>query len=297
MNLRSLPIIVLTAFCFGTSLITSRFAVGQFEVVEFVALRFTLASLGYVFILLFNKRERWQLTPKMVQHSLFLGFFSTAVPVFSFVGALVYISSGVTAIMNSTGPAITVVLAHFFLKGESLSWRKGIGVLLSLGGAILLASRGESGIAEIGSANPLGYILVIIGLFAISISTIYTRRFTADVRPIAVTSGQLFAATIVTLPAVGLIFGFDLSDVEASGWFALAYGSLIGTVIAFLLYIYTIQKYGATDAALTTYVVPIIATLGGVLVLDETITGIMIVGMIIILSGIAVINSGGTEKK
>ena len=88
MNLRSLPFIVLTAFCFGTSLITSRFGVGQFEVVEFVTLRFTLASLGFSLILLFNKRERWQLTPKMAQHSAILGITSTALPVFLFRGGI-----------------------------------------------------------------------------------------------------------------------------------------------------------------------------------------------------------------
>ena len=39
-----------------------------------------------------------------------------------------------------------------------------------------------------------------------------------------------------------------------------------------------------------TYVVPVVATIGGLLVLGETITGRMIIGMIIILAGIAVIN-------
>ena len=100
-------------------------------------------------------------------------------------------------------------------------------------------------------------------------------------------------ATLVTLPVISIVFGFDLADVEASGWFALGYGSLVGTVFAYMLYFYTIQRFGATDAALTTYVVPVVATVGGVIVLGETVTGIMMIGMVIILAGIAIINSGG----
>ena len=101
---------------------------------------------------------------------------------------------------------------------------------------------------------------------------------------------QLFAATFIVLPVVGLVYGFDLAALDGQGWFAVLYGSLIGTVAAFLLFFYTIQRFGATDVALVTYVVPVVATIGGLLVLGETITGRMIIGMIIILAGIAVIN-------
>ena len=154
----------------------------------------------------------------------------------------------------------------------------------------MLASQGESGLVDVAQADPRGYVLVFIGLISVSIGTIYTRRYAADVPATTLTSVQLFSATIIILPIVGLVYGFDLSQLNGQGWLAVFYGSVIGTVAAFLLFFYTIQRFGATDVALVTYVVPVVATLGGMFVLGETITGRMIIGMIIILTGIAVIN-------
>ena len=290
MKLQSLPFIIITAFCFGSSLIASRFGIGQISSVEFVALRISFASVAFALLLLARPGLRWQLDRKLLQHGLILGLLATAIPMFAFVGSLVYLSSGMTSIINATGPAFTVTLAHFFLIDESLTWRKVVGVLLSLSGAIMLASQGESGLVDVAQADPRGYILVFVGLISVSIGTIYTRRYAGGIPATTLTSVQLFAATFIVLPVVGLVYGFDLAALDGQGWFAVLYGSLIGTVAAFLLFFYTIQRFGATDVALVTYVVPVVATIGGLLVLGETITGRMIIGMIIILAGIAVIN-------
>ena len=290
MKLQSLPFIIITAVCFGSSLVASRFGIGQITTVEFVALRISFASVAFVLLLLARPAMRWQLDRKLLRHGLILGLLATAIPMLSFVGSLVYLSSGMTSIINATGPAVTVILAHFFLADESLSWRKVFGVLLSLSGAIMLATQGESGLAEVAKADFRGYLLVFVGLLSVAVGTIYTRRFAAGIPAITLTSAQLFAATIFVLPAVGLWHGFDLSGLNGQGWFAVLYGSTVGTVAAFLLFFYTVQRFGATDASLVTYVIPVVATIGGMMVLGETITGRMIIGMIIILAGIAVIN-------
>ncbi|MFN2222982.1 MAG: EamA family transporter, partial [Candidatus Promineifilaceae bacterium] len=51
-----------------------------------------------------------------------------------------------------------------------------------------------------------------------------------------------------------------------------------------------IQRFGATASAITAYIIPIVATLGGVLLLGETITRDMSIGMGLIVVGVAIIN-------
>jgi drug/metabolite transporter (DMT)-like permease len=57
-----------------------------------------------------------------------------------------------------------------------------------------------------------------------------------------------------------------------------------------MLAFHNIQRFGATASAVTAYVIPIVATLGGVLLLGETITKGMALGMGLIVGGVAIIN-------
>jgi drug/metabolite transporter (DMT)-like permease len=81
-----------------------------------------------------------------------------------------------------------------------------------------------------------------------------------------------------------------LRGVTAVGYGTLVYAAVFGAFGGLLLEFYIIQRFGATTAAITTYVIPIFATIGGTLFLDETITSRMVVGMALIIAGIAIIN-------
>ena len=100
---------------------------------------------------------------------------------------------------------------------------------------------------------------------------------------------MLFAAIFV-MPLSLFLVGFDLGQVNAQGFFALAYAALIGTFLGEWLNLYNIQQFGATASAMVSYVIPIVASLGGVLLLGETITQGMLVGMGLIFVGIYLIS-------
>lgn len=211
---------------------------------------------------------------------------------FSFVSALNYLSSGVTSIINTTGPAVTVVMAHFLLQGESLTKRKIVGVLLAFSGAFMLAIRGETGLGEAANAEPIGYIFVLVGLLSVSSSTIYVRRYAQEMDSFDLTSTQIFLGVLILLPVVLLTGGWQMTNVNGLGVVAVGYGAIIGTVAAFWAFFYSVRRFGAIAGAMIPYVVPIAATLGGALVLNEKITVGTLVGMGIIGLGIAIINSG-----
>jgi len=206
------------------------------------------------------------------------------------VSSLQFQSSGVTSVLITTSPALTVLLANFFLPDESLTKRKSAGVLLALAGAVLLAIRGESGLPDIERASPIGYILVLGAMVSASSATIYARKYMRALDTFDVASVRMWVAALAIMPLSLVVAGFDLSQVTRQGYTALLYAAFVGTFAGMMLAFYNIKRFGATASAITAYVIPIVATIGGVLLLGETVSGGMIVGMALIVGGVAIIN-------
>ncbi len=290
MTIQALPYIILLGFFFGSTLVASRFSVGQFEPTTYIGLRLALAGLGYTAVYAFSRRQHWPTDRRLWKHAIVLGVLGTAVPMTFIVTSLQYQSSGITSLLVTTSPAITVVLAHFFLGDERLDGKKISGVLLALGGAALLALRGESGLPDVAQSSSIGYILVLVAMLFGSGATIYTRKYMRDLDSFDVSSVRMVAAAAAVLPLSVIVVGFDLTAVTQQGYIALGYAALVGTFAGLLLAFYNIKQFGATAAAMTAYIIPVFAGIGGALLLNERITSFMLVGMALIMAGIALIN-------
>ena len=213
MSPQALPYIILLGFLFGSTLVVSRFSVDQFQPTTFVSLRLLLASLGHVAVYLVYQRGKWPTGRRLWRQAAVLGLFGTAIPMTCIVSSLQYQSSGLTSVLITTNPAITLLMAHFFLEDERLSRRKVLGIMLALGGALLLALLGESGLPDVSRANPIGYILVFSGMISLSSAAIYTRRYMSDLPTLEVASVRIWVAALVVTPLSALLVGFDLSMV------------------------------------------------------------------------------------
>ena len=75
MTVQALPYIILLGFLFGTSLIASRFSVGQFEPATYIGLRLTLAGLGHAAIYALVSRRHWPTDLRLWRHAAVLGLF------------------------------------------------------------------------------------------------------------------------------------------------------------------------------------------------------------------------------
>jgi drug/metabolite transporter (DMT)-like permease len=244
-----------------------------------------------VYLLRLGKR-RWPTEPGLWRQAALYGVFGTAVPMTSIVISLLYQSGGITSILVTTNPAMVVLLAHFMLPDERLSLKKGVGVLLALGGAAALALLGESGLPDVQEASAVGYGLVLGGMLVGSVALIYARRNLRRYHSFDVASIRMFAATLVVLPLSLLWDGFDLSGVDRAGALSLLYAAVFGTFLGFLLDFYNVKHFGATTAVSAGYLVPLVATVGGALVLDEVVTWGMVGLMGVVLVGVYLVNRG-----
>ncbi len=290
MDPAALPYILVTGFFFGSSLIATRFGLAQFDAASYTGLRLLFASAGFLAIYIFDRRHHtWPTDRRIWRHSVILGIIGIIIPFFGSILALQTLSSGVVAMFITVGPAMTVVLAHFLLEGESLTSGKAIGVMLALSGALLLAIRGETGLVIGEAAGPTGYLLMTATLLGVSLSTIYMRRYMGGFDSFDVSSSQLLMATAIGVPLILVITGISTAGADWRGFSVLLYSAIIGTLLGVIAFNLSIHRFGATTAAMTQYVVPVVAGIGGVLLLGERITLVMLIGVTLIVGGITII--------
>jgi len=289
LTIKALPYIFLLGLFFGSSLVASRFSIGQYEPSAYIGLRMLIASVMALSVYALSAGRRFPRNRELWRRASLLGVFGTALPMTCVVASLQYQSSGLTSLLLATGPALTVVLAHFMLPDELLNRRKAIGVSLALGGAALLALSGEDGLPDASQAVPSGYLLVSVGMSFSSVMIIYARKYLRFYDAWDVGSIRLFSTALVMLPFAFLTVGFDMSAVDAAGLFSLIYAAVVGTFLGLMLSFYNIKRFGATPTVMTTYIIPIVAGIGGLLVLDEEITATMLFGMAVIIGGVALL--------
>ncbi|MEN8242361.1 MAG: DMT family transporter [Chloroflexota bacterium] len=298
MPIQALPYILTLGLLFGSTLVASRFSVGQFDTVNYIAIRLSLAALLHALVFLFAiKGRRWPRGRELWRRSAVLGIFGTAIPMNAITASLNFQSSGVTAFLITLGPVFTILIAHFYLDDERLNRRNILGIALALSGAILMVALGETGLPEVSEANPLGYLLVLIAMVSASFGTVYARKYMHAMDAFDVGSIRMWVAAAVVLPASLLLVGFDLSGVDPKGYTALGWATFAGTFTGMLLSFYIIKRFGATASAMTAYVIPIFSSVGGVLLLNETITSGMLAGIVLMLSGVMVINQRTKNEK
>ncbi len=197
--------------------------------------------------------------------------------------ALEISSAGFVSLVNALVPLGTAVVAHFMLSTERLTAPILVGLMLGLGGVSVLLLGGDSGLTEGG--NPLrAGMLVLANVVSVSFASVYAKRYAGEYSVLAVTAVQL-ALGGAGLALVALVIeGFPVGA-STVGAMSVVYVGLIGNLLPLALYFLLIRFVTVTYATIIAYIVPFIAVIGGVMLLDEQIQrGIVAGGILVLLS-------------
>ncbi|MEM7033897.1 MAG: DMT family transporter [Chloroflexota bacterium] len=287
--LQALPTVTVLSLFWGVNAVASRFGISQFDPYFFITLRLAIASLVF-WPILYLVQGKLPTDKVLWKQASLSGILGVAIPIPTFILSLQYQSSGVASLYVITLPVMLVIAAHYLLPDEKMTRPKAIGVSLAIGGTLLLALRGESGLADVGRASPIGFFLVVGGLVFEVCNTMFVRIHMKNTDPMQVTAIRLLVATVVVFIITMFLGDFSLANVTRSGYLTLGYAALVGALAAQFLAFYVQRTYGATVFSLNSFLVPIFATVTGALWLGEVITGTMLVGMLLIGSGLYLIN-------
>jgi drug/metabolite transporter (DMT)-like permease len=188
------------------------------------------------------------------------------------------LDSGLAAVLQASTPLFTALFAYGFSRSERMAGGRVFGVMIGFIGVVLLAGAQPRG--DVPSA-----LAVLLTAMCYAASSLYAGSRLRDAPAIVTSLGALALATLLTSP-LGLA---QLPD-EMPSWKAIASIGALGAVglsVAFLLYFTLIAGAGASYAVFVTYLVPALALAYGAAILDEPVTGPAVLGLTLILTGVA----------
>ncbi|NWF36353.1 DMT family transporter [Mariprofundus sp. KV] len=195
-----------------------------------------------------------------------------------------FIPTGWISVIFGLSPLFTALMAQLWLKSETLTATKSIGMLTGLIGLAMIF--GSS--LELNDQAALGVAGMLISVIIHCGSAVWIKRINAELPAIVMTSGGLlFAAPLFLM--TWFFAGAELpGEISIRTFAAIGYLALLGSVLGFALYYYVLSKVEATKVALLTLITPLSALGLGHLFNNEPITLNIIAGTVLILSGLAV---------
>lgn len=273
------PLLLLLAAIWGASFMFIEIALDDLEPTTLMAGRLLVASLVLVALMAARgilgrlRRAGWR--------AFALGVINSAVPFTLIAWGQQHIDSGVAAIANATLPIWVALLAIWLAQSERASGLRIVGIVLGLVGVAVLAGAQP----EVDIWAVVGTLAVVAAAISYAIASIFLQRATERLDTITLSTATMLGATIALLP-----FGLAQAPHDLPGWEAAAAVvalGVAGTGIGILLFMKIISDYGSFRAGLVTYLLPVTALLYGAFLLDEEITAWMVVGLALILAGVA----------
>jgi drug/metabolite transporter (DMT)-like permease len=183
-------------------------------------------------------------------------------------------------------PFFVLIMAHFFIPGDRLNFRKIGGILLGFGGVTLLIGDGSAVDAQLRG----GDLIVISATLIYSACAVYTKRVIHRFAPLQIALYQILAA--ITLFATGaLCFESGLvQTINLPILTALLYQSLAVTAFGFVSWNTLLGRLGAGTLHSFVFIIPLAGVLFSGLFLAEPITPRLLAAALLITAGILAIH-------
>ena len=278
-------VFLLLGAIWSSSFMWIKIAIQEVGPITLVAFR-ALFGLAFGIVVILIQRVKLPRTFKEWLPLLVVGLTNVAIPFFLISWGEQSIDSAVASILDATVPLFTILLAHFVLHDDKMTFPKVSGLIVGFIGIVILMSK------DLGASRSslLGQLAVIVASLFYAISAVYVRKTTVDVPGILRSAGPLVSASLtmwlgafvfespVTLPQLNLT------------WIALLFMGVLGSGLAFVMAYYLIHEIGPTRSTMVTYLFPLGGVILGVFVLHEQLTWHIIAGALLIIASLAIAN-------
>jgi O-acetylserine/cysteine efflux transporter len=274
---RHLVLLVAMNLVWGLNLIASKIGVAQLPPILFTALRF--GSLA-VFLIPLLKIHRGQMG------NLFLAAMLTGPAAFSllFLGVYYAEDAATVAIASQMSVPFSTLLS-IWLLGETIRWRRTLGITLAFGGMFIISFDPRV------FAYWQGLALVVASTFFSSLGLIFVKRL----HNIQALELQAWIAVAGGSVLMLLSLMFERGQWEAvqtadwKAWTALAFTALMSSLLAHTAWYYLISKYPVTSLSPITLLSPLFGVLFGVTLLHDHLTSRMMLGAAVTLVGVFIV--------
>ena len=284
-------LLIIANVLWAASYVAAKLALRDFSVTLMLALRMGLSALVLLPWLIAKRREL-KLTrgdiPQLAMLSL-VGFVLNKL--FEFGGLALTTASDVALLITSES-IFTAALSWILLR-ERFKKMTGAALLLGFVGVYLIVERSliPNLPAGGGAWRIVGDLLVVMALLVEAFYTVRGKSMLVKHSPLLITAASIVGSMIFWAPVAGweiLSRGWHAPSIVA--WIGLGWLALMSTVIAYLAWFQGLAKVDGSAAASTLFIQPLLGTVLAIVLLDDQLSPMTIVGGILILVSVYLIS-------
>lgn len=284
---------LLTILIWGTTFISTKILLIDFQPVEILFFRFIM---GYLVLLIAYPHHIKRLSRKQEATFAAAGFCGVCLYYLLENVALTYTMASNVGVIISVAPFITAILAHLFMKPEErLQMNFFIGFLVAMAGIILISFNGSQL-----KLNPAGDILAFAAAFVWACYSILTKKTGSFGLPVILTTRRTFFYGILFMIPILFLFDFQLNVLrftDMKNLLNILYLGIGASALCFVTWNYAVKILGAVKTSIYIYMVPVITVITSMLVLKETVTFLSIAGTILAVVGLFLSEYNRTGSK
>jgi drug/metabolite transporter (DMT)-like permease len=281
---------VLASFIWSGNFIIARGVIKDIPPISLAFYRWLLASVIIFPFAIKQFRTEWPAV-KRSWHYLFwaslagVALFNTLV----YVGAHYTSAINLALIGTTTSPIIATIMARIFLK-EQIGGMKLAGLILCITGVLYLLSKGNFR-HLLTLKFSTGDLWVLAAAFCFAVYNTLVKKKPVSISPI----NFLFVIFIFGAALILPFYLWEMNKAPAVEWsndllFSILYLGLGASVICFWIWNIAISKLGAARTILFGNLIPVFSSIGAVIFLNEQFTGVHIISMILVFTGILLAN-------
>ncbi|WP_457583677.1 DMT family transporter [Ensifer canadensis] len=280
----------LLGLIWGSNFIFVKWAAEYVTPSQIVLLRVLFGLVPVLLYAVATKALSWR-HARHLHHFVVMSLLATTVYYLAFAKGTVLLPSSVAGMLSGAIPLFTFICAFLFLREEPLNMQSAAGVALGFLGVLTIARPWTAATFDVH-----GVLYMIAGSLSVGCSFVYAKKF---ITPLGLPAAALTTYQI-GIGAVLLVLVTDFNGLEAvfkdqRAWMGLVFGlGLCGTGLAYVMYYFVVDKLGAVTAASSTYLPPLVALVIG-LFIGETLDGPDLTAMVLILAGVAIVQTAGRK--
>jgi drug/metabolite transporter (DMT)-like permease len=284
---RWLPSFLLLAAIWGTSFLFIKVGVRELPPLWLTFGR-VAAGLLTLLVVLAVTRDRLPRDPRLWGHLAVVALLGVVLPFTLFGFGEQRVSSVLAGIWNAATPLVALPLAVLAFRTERMTARRAAGLGIGFAGVLVVLAVWRG----VGGAQLTGQLMCFGAAMCYAVAIPYQKKFLAGRTGsgVSIAAAQLLVALAQLAVAAPLLAGPPPNPIVLSTdvvLCVLALGAL-GTGVAFVLNFRVIRVAGASTSTSVTYLMPVVATLVGVVILHEHLHWNQPAGVAIVLVGVAV---------
>ena len=233
------------------------------------------------------RRQRWCLGREWWPILTLLSLTGNIIPFSLIAWAEQSVPSAEVGILMALMPIATLLLAHWLLDHEPLTWRRFAGVVLGFAGVALLV--GDDLLSAGASGQWPGQLAVLLATVSYAFNGVYAKRLPAQ-EPVALSVGTLAIGSILlAVPALCTQFAEPGLDITTGATGVLVVLGVMATGVATWCYFVVVTERGPGFLSTINYLIPAVAFAAGTLFLAEPWGWQHLIALAMILAGVGLI--------